>query len=245
MYHGYCGVFVPEVGYLYRREKQNRTLKNTTPAHWSLFQARIQQMFPDLYNGKRDPEMCCGNNPTPRAPLSKGKKSTPLVPGGEGQTILLYQGTSWGKQTYYGFFTGAQYSAGLSKPRIAVDTRDLRSTANNRPGLLDMRDPNTGRDLFVIEPPAKKPDPIPQAPEAAEVIQTAVQPAPVESMTVDWKAEQEAPVAEKVYNISEMSLAQIKQLTMTPDNWAKLAEMEKMDRKRKSVISYAESKAKE
>lgn len=232
LYHGWCGIFVDAPGYLYRREKQNRTLKNTTPTKWREFKARIMQMFPELYHGEIDMGNCCGGGG--RAAKSSNKSAAKssgklMIPGGGDLVNLEYIGGSWGKITFYGPITGAQYAAGLSAPIIPVDKRDLYGPNVRQVGMLERQE--NGKKLFRLVQPPKAPQPIPEPEKVPEVPE------------VPENEPATQPVA--VNDISKMTLSQIKQLSMKPEEWAKLVEMEKMDRNRKSVIEFAQSKASE
>ena len=56
---GYCGQHIPKPLYLYRREGQNRTLRNTDEQWMMTFRQQLRDTFPDLYRGER-PMGCCG-----------------------------------------------------------------------------------------------------------------------------------------------------------------------------------------
>lgn len=152
---GYCGVRVNEVGYLYRREGQNRSLTNNTPEHRAMFLAQMRELFPGLYRGEK-PDMCCGNRGSKTLQVD-GKIASEVNKllgenGMENTVIIEYVGKSWGTQSFYGVATGKRYSAGLSRPRVAVDRNDLLGSTH-RPGLLDLRE--GGKNIFKLVPPAK------------------------------------------------------------------------------------------
>lgn len=194
--HGYCGILIPgRPGYLYRREKQNRTLTNTTKADWRLFYARIQQLFPEYYDGRRDRAMCCGQGARQKVSGAVNRsKSSAIVPGGEGLVTLEYIGHSAGTQSFYGWVTGARYVAGLSQKYIAVDPRDLSSGKSNKPGLLEMRD--NGRAVFHVYSQPK-----------AAVKEAAPAPAPVNVIEAETGMKDEPEVVAELEKISNDELA--------------------------------------
>lgn len=134
---GYCGVRVNEPLYLYRWERQNRSLRNAG-VDWRLtFLNKMQTTFPDLYRGER-PKMCCGNKTkqalAPQQQQSRASRnsrtaSQPLAPdvviGAEGMTILEYQLTKAGPVAYYGAVTGQTYIFGGKHKLGNVDNRDV------------------------------------------------------------------------------------------------------------------------
>src|SRR3972149_3642877 len=214
LYNGWCGIFVDSPGYLYRREKQNRTLHNTSREHWQLFKSKIIQMFPELYNGSIDPMSCCGGGRTaPKKTMNKSGKSTLIVAGGAGATILRYLGKGSGKQTVCGPITGARYAAGTSHPLIAVDDRDLYGPNLKQAGMLERVE--NGIKLFGKEPLPPRPTPI------AVPVETPVEAveAKAEEAFQDWKGEAEpaeaAVEAIAVVDIAALSLAAIKKLELT------------------------------
>ncbi len=122
---GWCGVKARPAGYLYRREKQNRTLKNTTPKHRLRFKRQIMSLYPEVYRGKR-PMGCCGGSKNKQATNeanSVGAKGVLKLPGADdGFVMLEYIGQNWGKQTWYA--NGTRYDFGLSSPLGHVAKND-------------------------------------------------------------------------------------------------------------------------
>lgn len=106
---------------------------------------------------------CCGRSNGRSKPVNKSGKprrmSTPL-PGADGIVLVRYVGPSFGKQTFYGYVSGARYSAGQTRPLISVDTRDLRNphydakmqTRGQVPGILQIYE--GGKPIFELEPMA-------------------------------------------------------------------------------------------
>jgi hypothetical protein len=67
----------------------------------------------------------------------------------ENLVIIEYVGKSYGTQSFYGISTGSRYSAGLTRPRVAVDKNDLLGK-KNRLGLLELVE--NGRNIFRLVP---------------------------------------------------------------------------------------------
>jgi glycosyltransferase involved in cell wall biosynthesis len=148
----YCGVRINDAGYLYRREGQNRSLKNGTGADHKRFLAKLNALFPELYRGERP--MCngCGGRRPQNVHAGKRSLKTLEIANMENLVIIEYVGKSYGTQSFYGVSTGSRYSAGLTRPRVAVDKNDLVGT-QNRPGLLELHE--NGRNIFrLLLPPA-------------------------------------------------------------------------------------------
>lgn len=233
--HGYCGVFLPEIGYLYRREKQNRSLRNTTRQHWNLFKAKIMALFPEYYDGRQDIKMCCGqsNQKVKALPKAGSNPKSMAIPGGEGLVVLRYVGKSGGTFTFYGPVTGGQYKAGQGLPLVAVDPRDLRNKNPRTPGLLDARDGN--KPVFVVEP-------VPQ-PQPAQV-QSDTKPngkiAEIDILAVETgKAVEVVPAL--VIDPSKMTALEIQKLQLDAKGWQSLHDLEGLGRKRKGVLLYAQA----
>lgn len=157
---GWCGFNTGEYDYLYRREGQNRTLRNTTPTHHQKFLEQLKSIFPNIYAGER-PEMCCG---APSGKSSNGKGSASMaarwkedLPGQEGMVILEYNGGNAGDETWTGLITKTPYILGGVRRRGYVDRRDAYGDPARRiAGLLDLRE--RGKRLFVeVEPVEEKP----------------------------------------------------------------------------------------
>lgn len=133
---GWCGVHIREPLYLYRWENQNRSLRNAG-VDWRLtFLNKMQQTFPDLYQGER-PKMCCGNGkkkPAAQASIQRTSRSSRAVPqaltndvivGAEGMTILEYQLTKAGPVVYQGAVTKQTYIFGGKHKLGNIDNRDV------------------------------------------------------------------------------------------------------------------------
>lgn len=136
---------------------------------------------------------CCGKGRRPTSRRKSGggaggatllAKSNPGLPGQEGMTLLEYKGRNLGTETFFGPATGQTYQFGGSKRLGYVDDRDLRSTNQRTPGLLDVRE--YGQALFGIYQPkpeievskADAQQVNPPAGEAPRLIATAEEAAP-------------------------------------------------------------------
>jgi glycosyltransferase involved in cell wall biosynthesis len=167
--YGYCGQHIDYVGYLYRREGQNRTLENTTPEWREYFLAKLQSIYPDLYSG-RYPMGCCGNRSVASKSSSAGTyNSSNVLPGATGMTLIDYIGGNDGSQTYWGPITGVGYVFSKKKYRRNVDDRDLYT--DNDKGLLDLR--QNKKNLFTMAQNPVNSVPVPETPAPVSV------PAPV------------------------------------------------------------------
>lgn len=151
--NGYCGKLIPTTGYYYRREGQNRTLTNTTPAKREQFLAKIVSLYPNIYKGERPP-MCCGNSNTKRtanraaarAAAATSLKAAAAPAPASGFVTLEYIGGNFGSQSWYGPVTHTRYTAGKAHRFVTVDLRDLHSDNAGTPGMLDYR--QGGRPVF-------------------------------------------------------------------------------------------------
>lgn len=163
---GWCGVNTGEYDYLYRREGQNRTLHNTSPAHHEKFLEQLKSIFPGIYAGERS-EMCCGR-PTATTSKTSGGGAAAMatryskdLPGQQGMVILEYQGNNAGDETWYGPVTKTTYLLGGSRKRGYVDRRDA-------PGMLAWRE--NGKRIFEEAAPAETPQLITEPKTAAPVV---------------------------------------------------------------------------
>lgn len=138
---GYCGINTGEFDYLYRRELQNRTLKNTTQKHHRHFLSQIKSIFPNVYEGER-PMGCCGGRKSSSNGASMATRYSLDMPSEEGMTILEYIGSNVGDETWYG--KSKTYLLGGTRKRGYVNNEDV-------PIFLAIRE--SGKKIFVeIEP---------------------------------------------------------------------------------------------
>ena len=164
--NGYCGKHIPEAMYLYRRENQNRTKTNTTPAWRKFFLTQMQQLFPRTY--KKDRAMgCCGSNAVPKTALMDS--SSNIIQGVDGMILLKYLGKSVGTQTFYGPATGRQYRFGKNPKHLIqpVEPEDVQTGSNRKPGFLEIRE--SGQRIFKVVQPTTIPK-ASETPHAAEIV---------------------------------------------------------------------------
>ena len=147
---GYCGVRVDYPGYLYRREQQNRSLRNQSSAWQKEFSDAMHSKFAEVYSGERKMG-CCGNRKNRVQATSKSsgtQVAQQIVAGETGMTVLQYQGGNAGSENYYGPVTGAAYRFSSSKSKKNVDNRDLHTDKGK--GLLDLH--VGSKPIFVVAP---------------------------------------------------------------------------------------------
>ena len=126
---GYCGVKVDKPGYLYRREGQNRTLRNTTRDNHREFYVKMNILFSNIYKGER-PMGCCGKGTkTYSTKVSKLNIASNQLnyPGKEGFALVEYTGRNAGNTTWFMSGTNNYYVFGNNtRSKINyVDVRDL------------------------------------------------------------------------------------------------------------------------
>lgn len=157
--NGWCGINTGEFEYLYRREGQNRTLRNTTPRWRAIFLSQLKQLFPNIYAGER-PMGCCGGGSKNKAKNVKPKaaKTPAPLPGAKaGMVLLEYNGKNFGDETWRGPATKAIYVLGGVTRQQYVDVEDAGSR-NNSESMLGWQE----KDKWVfnlVKPPKPKPKP--------------------------------------------------------------------------------------
>lgn len=144
--HGYCGIRVAEPLYLYRREGQNRSLRNA--GERPQFVQQMHETFPDLYRGER-PMGCCGGRRSLNVKAASTKGAATALPrvGEKGMVLLEYTGENPGKVSWYGPVTRTRYVFSAAHRVGYVDVRDA-------PDMLKMMD---GREQAFHEYVAKPP----------------------------------------------------------------------------------------
>jgi glycosyltransferase involved in cell wall biosynthesis len=196
---GYCGVHVNNAGYLYRRDGQNRTLKNTTPEWRAKFVTDLKTIFPAIFEGVR-PMGCCGGGAR-NVKIYAGRGSAKAQPrggnpamlaGATGTITVKYVGGNYGTQIFYGPFTGTAYVFSAKKTVGNIDKRDAHfdhEATRQHIGILDLvRTP--GKSLFVIY---EKPITVPVIVSVpAPVRSSVVVPTPTSAPVVEVKAVIEA-----------------------------------------------------
>jgi glycosyltransferase involved in cell wall biosynthesis len=167
---GYCGVLMDYAGYVVRRQGQNRTLRNTTPAHHQEFLQRLRHLFPDAYNGGC--EMCCGhggNKPKSKIKVKGAPAPRPLgLPDGGDGTLLEYIGRNVGNQIFYGAETGRSYKFGYNPARRQgfVDPRDVPQLLGTKQFRQARMKPHTAPIKVAAVPDAEP------APQVADPVST-------------------------------------------------------------------------
>lgn len=152
--NGWCGIHLNRVGYLYRRHGENRTIRNTTPAHRAEFKRKIMALYPEAYAQERPMGCCGGSRPVIRSQTYQTNKGAAIMatgmPGTEGLVLVEYLGGNYGNQTYYGPATGSTYLFSAKKNKRWVAPKDLRFETRGGVGvgLLDLVD--NGRNLFKL-----------------------------------------------------------------------------------------------
>ena len=164
---GWCGEHIGLSGNLYRREKQNRSLR-TGNQHkgergegfrWgATFKKQLRSLYPDLYQGVR-PVGCCNDRPDRKIPAGGARTPAQKVPDSEdGMVLLKYVGGNAGKLAW--FVDGTRYYAGGKKTIISV------AAAHAQP-LLDIRLKRRKQFVRHRAPVAKKPQPVVPVEQAA------------------------------------------------------------------------------
>lgn len=216
---GYCGRFIPEKGYLYRRELQNRTLDNTTPRHHKAFLQQLYALFPSIYQGER-PMGCCGG----RKSKAISTSAPASITQGEGMTLIEYVGSSWGKMSWYGPVSGKAYVTGLKSPIVNADPSDLVTGKPSGLGLLEIRE--QGKPVFVLYRPLI---PDPGIVEKEELPEPEI-------------IEAEVVLADNPY---EYTVREVKKWDLSADDWELVAQMELKGKNRKTILDHADRMIKE
>lgn len=138
---GWTGIHVRRPGYLYRRDGQGRTERNTTAEWRSRFQAQMRAIHPEVY------AMClsCGGSPSKASRGSRTKRvtvdlSARAFAGESGMTLVQYIGKNAGTSTFWGPVTFVPYVFGGARPVGNVDDRDLRTKNPKNPGILQQKE---------------------------------------------------------------------------------------------------------
>lgn len=125
--HGYCGVHLDFPGYLYRREEQGRSTRNTNPTWMGRFAEQMRRLFPRIYAGER-PMACCGQR-TVSLPAGSGARGLDMnsvnLVGQEGMTLVEYLGGNAGTQIWHSPLTNVRYVFGGKRKLGFVDNRDI------------------------------------------------------------------------------------------------------------------------
>lgn len=173
---GYCGVHLGHAGYLYRREEQGRSTRNTNPQWMSRFAEQMRRLFPRIYAGER-PMACCGRGnrgaPPPMGRSAGGGNQMNSLVGQEGMTLIQYNGNNDGTQIWHSPNTNARYEFGGKKRVGFVANQDvawittnfwdgdkkLFAVAKEQPGAAELTvEPNEAKVINETVAPPTLPD---------------------------------------------------------------------------------------
>lgn len=190
--------------------------------------------------------MCCGNGPASQASQVTSNPQRLAVPGGAGTLMLEYVGGSIGTQSFYGPVTGARYSAGRSRPYVAVDVRDATTGRPNRPGLLEIREnerPVFREYVAPVEAPKTEAE-ILEALQAAvlETTDAAFSPDPPAALVESTETVSLSDVIE-VPDVNALTAKDILALELTPAQATAMLAAEQVGKKRSTVLAFLEAKA--
>lgn len=188
---GWCGVHLKNYGYLYRREGQNRTEKNTTEYHRERFLGKIMTLFPEIYKGNR-PMACCGKGSNSKSNKSMTSRISSVrspfmaennVPpvGREPMESIEYLGGQM-NFTITGDVTGAKYTFGKDRPKGWVFKSDVGNpNREDKLGFLSKRE--NGKWLYRLAGTSQEAAPEPAA--GTEIGSNGVGVPPGESQGVE------------------------------------------------------------
>lgn len=257
---GWCGVHLKQFGYLYRREGQNRTERNTTEEHRQKFLGKIMSLFPDVYGGYR-PMACCGrggankksNNGTVSSVVFRGTTMADSI-GREGMVKIEYLGSQM-MFTISGDTTNLNYTFGKDRQRGWVDKRDV-GTRDGKTGFLSKKDRITNRWLYQVvgqSSVAVSPEPAKGVEVKSEVFETVVV-SEAESVSTPTLQATLVPSARGNVTLSgtlsvvqkdfpdptEMNVEEIKRLELTEEQWKQVYKAEMAGRNRKGAVGFIE-----
>jgi len=233
MLAGWCGIHIEAAGYLYRRDRQNRSLRtgnrhrdkvqrldptpDGTPTWREFFKNQLRGLYPEAYAGRYNVG-CCGGRRSKSATKSASNpvvKSTTVLPGRGGMTRLEYIGGNVGDTTWWGPETQTRYVFGGNRKVGYVDSKDAA-------GMLAMK--KDDKAVFrVYKPPVQKPKPKPApAPQPEPEPEPAREPEP------------ELP------DLQMLTIAEAKELDITPEQAGALIEQEREGKSRITLLAYLE-----
>lgn len=232
---GYCGIKIERSGYLYRRERQNRTLHNTDGEWRQTFRDQMVKLFPHLYRGER-PMACCGNGGSRSTPIAGGRSmARSLIPLGADMVLLEYKGGNVGSLNWGGPGTvpsGRYY-------RFGANNKDRLKYVEERDTKFFLQQREHGKDLFalyVVAEPAKQ-----VSREVGTTNPPTLNPSPV-------LAEGPVPIPDdltvKVQRVdcpepSDLTVSEIFNLRLTMEQWQCLREKEMAGKQRISVLRFS------
>lgn len=255
--HGWCGVHLKNYGYLYRREGQNRTERNTTETHRERFLEKIMGLFPEIYKGNR-PMACCGKGSNTRKNVgitsristiqSRGafmaENNTPPI-GKESMERVEYLGGQM-NFTITGDMTNAKYTFGKDRPKGWVFKSDI-GTRDGKLGFLSKRE--NGKNLYQVIDGDNNPAPEPavgeevtkeETPRAVESVGGVAQ---VSGTLTANTPSQPALAKVDAPDPTDMTVEEMKALAdrdLTKNQWEQIYKKEMAGRNRKGAIAFIE-----
>jgi hypothetical protein len=219
---GYCGHHIQRPGYLYRREHQNRSLRNQGKAWRERFLMQVRALYPEIYAGER-PIMCCGRDTSVVAKLNSNGGSAKMtafstgLTGAEGMVLIEYTGLNFGTETWQPV-PARRYELGGSRKFGYIDRRDVEWFLSRR----DHRGP-----LFRLVPKPVEPEISPAEAEQVNPVKVAALSEAADALTVP--------------NPADYSIGGLKELTQTADEWKLMIEKERASESpRSGAIRYME-----
>jgi glycosyltransferase involved in cell wall biosynthesis len=227
---GYCGVKLGRSGYLYRRHGQNRTMTNTSLEWREHFRMQMEQLFPHLYRGDW-PMACCGkpNKRTNEVAAPRGLSRAALPSGGD-MVLLEYTGLSIGSSNWAG--PGAVPSGRYYRFGGNVRDKVKYVEKSDVQWFLERRD--EGRQLFAVHTPIEQSKPQEKTAEGGALTLTG-------DLTIVKHSVVEVP---DFPDPDTLTVAQIRALALTPEQWAALGEKETAGKARATVLEWAANHAK-
>lgn len=255
---GWCGVKIDRPGYLYRRHENNRTNTNTDTEWLQRFLAQMADLYPGIYRGDRPMGCCGGGKRTPQATTQKAmsamsRSGAPI----EGMALIEYAGRNKGSSQWGG--PGGSPSG--QKYIFGDNARDKIKyvKASDVAWILGLRD--EGRPLFQVRNPKPLEAPKPVEPEPAD--DTGGQPSgdapefgvqssegggkategeklPNDASTSDDPATEPEPAD---IDPNQLTIAEIKALDLTGDEWRAMYEAEKAGKNRAGAIEFLDAQA--
>lgn len=220
---GHCGVHIKEPTYIYRRHNSNRTLSNSSDANRARWKRELQRLFPEAYLEDLSHMPCCGGH---RAAIPNNQKSTSSPVGGPSKmsadlgslTKIQYIGDLMTK-TYTGSETLQRYRFGVDRSQGFVYDKDLE-------GFLEYYE--AGRPVFRVV-----------APEPEVEYEALSAP---RSLVADEGVGVVNEDAETLLDASEFTVAQIKAMRMTRDDWIAFRHDEATGKNRITVLNFIDEK---
>lgn len=251
---GYCGKKIERSGYLYRREGHNRSLRNSGIEWREKFVEQMHRVFPKLYRGER-PMSCCGGGMTTNMSEGTRAMTQQQLPAGEDMVLVEYTGDSVGTILWGGPGTvpsGTYYRFGKDPIHQTkyVHKIDVSWFLNYKEDLGD----DQHITLFALKeeekgsenpqtPPTELGGEVTVSGELNAILLKGSEPTQ-EPVLADAPVPDEEVVEDKEYvpDPSNMTIAEIKELSLSSEGWKTLLEMEVEGKSRLGVMDLAKSK---